>query len=168
MTKDQKLESIRQACIKANPQIMELAEGCKIKVKGFGTGDFSGHWTNAKAPIHHENSGYYVQRHGMGWDGHYAEAYSITEYHDGKKVENPHIEILGRPTHLADVLLAIDRFPTYINPIKWWIRVEGLLGIKNADMKDLLFFLCSNWKLKSDDLREQSEETIDFLFNLLK
>lgn len=158
---ENKLKTIRQACIEANPSIMAIIEGCKIKVMDFGTGEYSGHWTNAKAPIHHESSGYYVQRHGMGWDGHYSEAHCVYEYHDGKKKENPDVEILGRPIRLADVLLAIKKTDRAISVYEDGMFIDHS---KNEMAMNTRFY----WNLLKDRLEDQSDETLTFLAELLK
>ena len=74
------LEIIRKACIKANPEIMELGEGCIVKYRGF----------------HPMVIGRYEAR-SIADDG-------IVEINGEEyEVEN----ILGRPIRLADVLLAL-------------------------------------------------------------
>jgi hypothetical protein len=71
-----------------------------------------------------------------------------------------HEEDFGKPRHLglADVLIALD-----INSTSTRIELK---------VSSNLFSICIDndsciWNLKSDTLEEQSEETIDFLYELL-
>lgn len=63
------------------------------------------------------------------------------------------LEILGRPIRLADVLLAIKT--------QWEKRDP------DAMYHDIIKTV-SIWRLSTDDLEKQSEETINFLAELLK
>lgn len=74
--------------------------------------------------------------------------------------------IYGRPIRLADILLAIDKADRH-DPPAWWKRTSDIMGVVVADMPGLLFFICSNWNLKDDNLDNQSDECKEFLFNLL-
>lgn len=71
--------------------------------------------------------------------------------------ENAGFEILGRPIRLADVLHMIQMY-----------GVPAGLGYWNviADITGKSPFL--SWNFLKDDLREQSEETLSFLAELLK
>jgi hypothetical protein len=66
------------------------------------------------------------------------------------------VKILGRPIRLADVLLAIDKrydgnhFATAAS--NGWLHFEGIRGF---------------WNLKDDNLDHQSDETKQFLIDLL-
>lgn len=139
MTHQQNLETIRQACIKANPSIMELGFGCEIQFEG------------KICTVLHE-------KYSCVW---------FIWYENGIKKEacppinHEGIKILGRPIRLADVLLAIGKQ----NKVKpglnlYSIELEFLLA--GADIDNAL------WDLIKDDIREQSEESISFLSELLK
>ena len=60
-------------------------------------------------------------------------------------------EIIGRPIRLADVILAL--------------RTSN---IHEDDWKEELCRLTNKWDARKDSLDEQSEETISFLYELLK
>jgi hypothetical protein len=67
--------------------------------------------------------------------------------------------ILGRPIRLADVLLALEKASDERHSIRaekdgWFFAIaQNVIGMYN---------------LQTDDLREQSEETIKFLYELLQ
>lgn len=65
-----------------------------------------------------------------------------------------HLEILGRPIRLADVLYAIS------------IHDSEAMAEKAAG--DLTFQSRNSWNLLKDDLSLQSPDTLEFLANLLK
>jgi hypothetical protein len=70
------------------------------------------------------------------------------------QVTNPKLKILGRPIRLADVLLALDELLVKEN--------SGNRGRTERTMQILDY-----WNLKDDNLDHQSEETKQFLIDLL-
>ena len=120
------LEKIRQAVIKANPEIVELKFGCEV--------EFNDSSREVIIGISLENIE--VER-----------VQTRTHYQIG--VSNI-TEIIGRPIRLADVLLAIGKN----DPM-------GRNGIQ--DYMDILI----KWKLKDDNLDNQSKECIEFIHGLL-
>lgn len=64
------------------------------------------------------------------------------------------IKILGREIRLADVLLAMKS----LKERKWTDQAWLITGSKDD----------CNWNLLKDSLTDQSEETIEFLYELLK
>lgn len=160
-TKHSLIENIRKEVIKANPSILDLKRGCFIKIEDFGIGEFSDHWINGKSPIHHETGGYYVIKHGMGWDGYYCDKKCIYTISDGVKQENKDVEILGRTIGIADVLLAINKNYNHIVEL----RSSGEILLQKISGGDIDYV--SDWDLKNDNLESQSEETLLFINNLL-
>lgn len=61
------------------------------------------------------------------------------------------------PCRLADVLLAIKLFSISITACRGYFAKNGV--IPKGDVK---------WNLRTDDLAQQSEETIDFIYELVK
>lgn len=138
------LEKIRQACIAANPEIVELKYGCLILYKGqrmtFIRNDTAGRpWCYT------------------GWAPHVIgdEAFD--------RLEPAFLKIVGRPIRLADVLLAIGpalqtkkgRIGTYRGR-----EIDEPQGVK-------LWLVEVGWNLREDDLTKQSEETLAFIVSLL-
>jgi hypothetical protein len=66
--------------------------------------------------------------------------------------------LLGRPIRLADVLLAIKAVPYQ----KW---PGGWAAIPDEELRDLVL---NHWNLPADDLIQQSDGTIEFIYQLLK
>lgn len=135
---EQDIQNIREACIAANPEIVELKFGCEIEKD------------NGEA-IRKYKVWYYKQ-------GEKMECISVDQ-NLGYSFVSPYeknFTILGRPIRLADVLLAIRKDK--------WPGAEGhqvLLGrMTEADV-------CEKWNLRNDTLTEQSPETIEFISNLL-
>lgn len=133
---------VRQACIKANPSIMELSFGCRIKNGKYG-----------EALILR------VEKQ---------EGESDCYYHVYDRLENPMValsprhhnwEILGHEPTLADVLLAM--------PTNSVLKINNLGGFSwfiDNEWKDIA---TPRWNL-SLPFSQQSEEVLIFLASLLK
>jgi hypothetical protein len=131
MTKDDQINFIREKCIEANRDIVELKVGCEVdrgadieKIKEYVVGYFG---TTIALVRDHKALGTFLP------------------FEVSKDLASSWT-ILGRPIRLADVLLAfceIDKESDYIEIVR-------------------------TWNLRADDLREQSEEKIKFLYNLLQ
>ncbi|KKL61319.1 hypothetical protein LCGC14_2196490 [marine sediment metagenome] len=65
-------------------------------------------------------------------------------------------EIIGRPIRLADVLYAIKE--------KQKLYHKDLIGL----IEDKMINVMLSWNLKDDNLENQYEETIDFIYKILK
>jgi len=131
MTKQQKSEVIRAACVKANPEIVELKFGCAYRVK------------NKPSPLPYVVNG---------------EAILQT-------IKNLDLQIIGRPVRLADVLLAINEKK------KDWYAFDCAGYLLIREFGTSAFELAgepSPWNLRSDDLTLQSDDTINFLYELVK
>ncbi len=140
MTTKEKLEAIRQACIKANPEIVELKFGCLIS--GFG---------HHRSPVVCLDKDYTAFLHAPTL---------ITN--DKTKNVQANYEIIGRPIRLADVLLALHRTSRTQN-----VSINTLVGTMmnhNFTRDDLN----KHWDFYKDSLDEQPEETISFIYELLK
>lgn len=144
MITEQKLQAIRRKCVEANPEIMELRDGCIVQYE-------------------------YVHG-GVSMQGAFFGRMFGSEKDDqwGLRVKNcvmpipnkTHFEKtairLGRPVRLADVLLAWKASrPTDVR--YWHSNASG------CDQDGII----SSWDLRNDSLNDQSPETIDFLFRLL-
>jgi hypothetical protein len=66
-------------------------------------------------------------------------------------------KIIGRPIRLADVLLAIGKVG-----LKAHINQDGYFPTKSGNTTTLNY-----WNLRTDDLTQQSDECIDFLYMIL-
>lgn len=145
------LQKIRAACIAANPEITELKFGCEI-------------YDHMDGQKHFVTSVNNLGTHDMTvlFQGEIVRMVSGV-------YEKNNYEILGRPIRLADVLLAIDGTYRHGDAITVRIIPGGtferlhtgnvLPGEWNPQVR---------WNLRADDLEKQSEETIDFLYELLK
>ena len=138
MTRQHNIEIIRQACIKANPEIMELKPGCFVRDFLKGAGIVMGVEKNAGE----------------------SDCYDIfcTESDHEVIWQQPrgHLDVLGRPLKLADVLLAMEPIggTTY--------AADRLINFYvDLDSNDV------RWNLRADDLTQQSDECLTFLVGLL-
>ncbi len=136
--KQTNLEIIRQACIKANPEIIELKFGCQII---------------------HNNTGKIITI--TNFDE--KEPYYGFSFVDGGIVplfasgENKkELIIIGRPIRLSDII-----FTLYKNKKAQYFG--GML-----DNNSIYFANRISWDLLHDDLNLQSEPTKKFIANLLK
>jgi hypothetical protein len=156
MTPYEKLKSIIQA---ANPEIMELKFGCEFEFPN--SGNKMERWivTSSYGSVdmldNHQSISIYARRiddvHSdiFSWD-------SPEDFEETGQTFYDFAKILGRPIRLADILLAIDKrydgnhFATAAS--NGWLHFEGIRGF---------------WNLKDDNLDHQSEETKQFLIELL-
>lgn len=138
MTHPSKIDFIRQACIKANPSILNLEFGCEIEIEKFGVGKYLG--TTNDFPT--------------GWFSLNQEIYPLI----GHKYK-----ILGRPIRLADVLVAIGKDAEKSTDFDLY---SDRLNIGHYD--EVGYYTHCRWNLLSDDLTKQSQECVEFIYNLLK
>lgn len=144
--KQQYINKIREACIKANPKIMELKFGCEV-IRG---SDFGGSPENV-------------------FIGNPYECIQVIGK-SNKQVRNPWniddtddlLKILGRPIQLADVLLAIE------------FRNGQTRGTKDFDMwvfqKEFTFEDKDGFQYSWDltkPLEDQEEETLKFIAGIV-
>ena len=141
------IEKLKQVIQEANPEIMELKFGCEIKVL-FDTGN--------PLPIH--------KVLGMNDD----KTIKTEQY---SKLNLQDIKILGRPIRLADVLIAIQKNKEIDRDYEWGVIVsedENLNGsVEIAHYEGKGFISGVYWNLKDNNLDNQSNETKQFLINLL-
>lgn len=144
-TREENEQIIREACIEANPEIMELKFGCEVK-----TGDYN------------PETGMYIC--------HFFKAsYIKFPRYDVPQALNDSehkLEIIGRPIRLADVLLTISWYGKEKN-------VTYFPGTNVADfiikIRDVAYRPNDGgciWYLKGD-LHDQSDDTLSFLAGLL-
>lgn len=145
------LQIIRDACIKANPKIVELEFGCEIAV------------SNDRGYIHYSM----WDKDGPTLLGFVSSSHPKTlrpiQWERGDPLN---YTILGRPIRLADVLLAISRLKIAkyeggkSDPGNICISTDGVFLNENAMHLGVYNFL-------NDDLTAQSPETLQFLADLL-
>jgi hypothetical protein len=133
---NEKIQLIREKCIAANSEIMQLKFGCEV---------ISGK-TQFRILAIKDGVGLYETDHGTIGD------FTRNTIFD---------EILGRPIRLADVLLA-SGCNTYTVP-KDRFHSGDLLFSGDWQTGGQIV-----WNLRADDLEKQSEETISFIYELLK
>lgn len=137
-TREQKLADIREACIKVNPEIVELKFGCQLDLAGF-------HCTIVNAWPKHKR--YLV--------------INLTEpktkwYTEGQLKYTQAFKIIGRDVKLSDLLYTIKSI---------CLSVDGRDEYAEAynSKNELVRF----WNLLKDSLNDQSDECVDFIYSLL-
>src|SRR6476646_3135331 len=139
MTRRRKIEIIRQECIKANPEIMELKPGCHVRDFLSGAGVVIGVEKNAGE----------------------SDCYDIfyTEHNPEVIWQQPrgHLEVLGRSISLADVLLAME--PIGCTTYAADRLINFYVYLDSNDVR---------WNLHADDLTQQPDECLTFLVVLLE
>lgn len=148
------LETIRAACIKANPSILDLTFGCELEIESAEYNishcliyDINSNPNNKFVPFDIiTSSGRYIPTSSM--DGHF-----------NNRASGGGWKIIGRPIRLADVFLALQgkhgTIGTDYNG--YFIDCDENCN----DVKD-----CKGspiWNLLKDDIREQSPETLSFI-----
>ena len=146
MERKQKIEAIREACIQANPEIVELKFGCEV-------------YRGAKEGQREFISGRFNDTIALT---------CISQFGDFLPIEVPTAlipqwKIIGRPIRLADVLVAILEHPEKKIREKKWSNLRKMLGYDEEGNHEYI-----HWNLRKDSLDDQSDATIDFLFELLK
>ena len=160
-----KLQEIREACIKANPEIMELKLGCEVKM-------LLGDWHGEIAYVEYQCGK--CSKHKLykncNEDCYPDDAVTVVTNPEEEPIEwvllnnGKDFEVLGRPIRLADVLLAIgNRGILKVNNLGGFSVFNDYIGGK-AEWVDVAM---PRWNLLKDDLTEQSPETIDFIHSLL-
>lgn len=140
---DQKIKEIREKCIQANPEIVELKFGCEIYRKGATKREFfSGSFNNLMSIVRIDEMGAWLP------------------FELPYPPESQEFEVIGRPIRLADVLLAIDE-----NKIYLLIDSDGSFHMHDKNME--LEYQDCRWNNSKDDLILQSPETLDFIHSLL-
>lgn len=145
MTIHQNIDIIKKACIAANPSIMELRPGIEILY----------------APnTEFESKAIYLglaktrKNHTTCWiknDGSPAIEVKLID-----------TQILGRPIRLADVLGTIGQLFGVTRSLE--IHTQGYgFYMREKDINEFV-----RYEMLKDSLQEQSEETLEFLANLLK
>lgn len=143
------LEIVKEACTKANPEIMELKSDClfkwnydiwKVNCKKCDAGR-----TYAFSCSGDKHSWPAEMGARDNWDYKY-------RYFNAEEIGEA--EILGRPITLADVLLAIER----VEDMEGKKILYRLIGFSEPEIR---------WNLHKDSLDQQSQRTLDFLATLL-
>jgi hypothetical protein len=154
MTKQDQINFIRQKCVEANPEIVEVKMGCEVYIQAYdelyngfpvviGATSICKKHKQYREECCAEEDGCSVThgaviRWGSEEDGWGTMTRKESEF-----------KVIGRPIRLADVLLALH-------------QTQGSFRY-DIDMVER-----SKWKLRADDLEKQSEEAISFLYELLK
>ncbi len=159
-----KLQHIREKCIAANPAIVELKFGCQVELRDEdftrttyigGVGKCTKH---KKSSTCNEDCNIESALWLAVVEDDPKELYEPKEWTIEKSSTDLY-EILGRPIRLADVLLALGETDWHIGQhgrfFKWSRSLEEMIGQPVS------------WTLRVDDLEKQSEETINFLYELL-
>lgn len=147
-------EIVRLACIKAQPEIVELKFGCYVKRRS------NGDLRNRSAG----KIGFVIKK--------YPNPSAVGVVFEGNEtmsaVLNNEIEIIGRPIRLADILLAIGQSKKNAD-MEYGIRANGVFL---TDFCEKAVFNENDeiiaWDLKNDDLSKQSPECLQFLAGILK
>lgn len=142
-----KLQHIREKCIEANPSIKDLVFGCKVVHES--SDDMIYTVISSFKPTMQ------VQQYEIHREREQAEI--ITQFY----MDN-HMSIIGREIRLADVLLAIPKrdLIVEVSAYFFYFGYKGKGLNRNGGLVD--------WNLKQDNLELQSEECIEFIYNLLK
>lgn len=155
-THQQKIEDIRKACIKANPEIVELKFGCNVK--RYATPEI-----DTLVRIFTDTKGGF----GVWLIRQEPHDYDTTFRFLATREEVESWQIIGRPIRLADVLLAITQ-----SEKNWNNEEYGCVGLEIQEDRNEAELETNEkgwakWNLLKDNLEDQSEPTIDFLWSLL-
>lgn len=174
MTHQEKLKRIKEKCAEANQEIMELKFGCEIEML-FGPSydpDYGIAIILAECGVCSKHKRCDGEKDTCDMDtgfmclkGSDEDGWCTFEVKSTDKYK-----ILGRPIRLADVLLAINQ----ANDTNQYSGIGNNghfttdFGEKTAWSGDGNNQKAIMWNLRADDLEKQSEEMIEFLYQLLK
>ena len=134
------IDKLKQVIQEANPEIMELKFGCEIDLIGMVGIDRI----------------IYVSKLKEGYSACYKEDMAIHTFPDFGLVSDD--KILGRPIRLADVLMAMGAEKRFAYDSDRTTSCNHRCG------QDILL---DGWRLKDNNLDNQSDETKQFLIDLL-
>ncbi len=145
--REQKIERVREACVKVNGEIVELKFGCQVIID-----DYLPPYNVQRLT---ENAKYYS----FGVSARIESGAEIGDervrtmtYKSFYSFEIDKVKIIGRPIRLADVLLAM----------------QAIASPEDATFENLVYRVCTvHWNPRADDLTLQSDPTIDFLDEVL-
>lgn len=141
MTPSQQLQEIKEACIAANPEIMELAEGTRVNIWWIDRPqDRSNDPDEINVLVFEDRNGW---RDNGIYDGEYRSCIedNTTGYY----------KILGRPIRLADIVFVYSK--------NGWNSTE--------EWSKALMQLINEYNLLKDDLSLQDPATISFIHSLI-
>lgn len=180
-----KLEQVRAKVIEAVPEIMELKFGCHVLyeshnqkheaiINGINQATTDSKSLMRKYGCHSTIDSFSVDTFTTTHNYPYVtDALTYTEYKEMMEHRVPIKQILGRPIRLADVLIAIAVAEAR-DKMHWFeINAHGEMEWKESrfssrwnEPQDRRVAKCS-WNLHKDSLDDQSEETINFLHDIL-
>jgi len=162
----QKLAFIREKCIEANPEIVELKFGCQVSVPYFVQehqirliGSNPMVFPDGKVAIMDQGS--YVGNEACK---HFFKDKAFHTFESG-------VDIIGRPITLADVLLALQAVED--GGLKYGINAYGAFKVnwlkENVYTEETRGRVkgCVCWDFKKT-LEDQDETTISFIYDVLK
>jgi hypothetical protein len=145
MNNQEKINKIREKCIAANPEIVELKEGCQVIV---GDGKL-------RHTIYGINDG--NKRFMAFLNKPFREDLLANTFYDCEfSGDAEGVEILGRPIRIADVLLSHRMKYSEAGYIEYNRETVSIVDGAFA------------WNLRADELEQQPEETVDFIYQLLQ
>lgn len=167
MTTQEQIEFIKQKAIEANPDIKKLEFGCKVSCR-FDEIGFPNEGSLEYHPAIQEIG--YVTHDDFLEICHHFQDLPISDIRDGylgEDYEGMFCEIIGRDIRLADVLRAIDVADSKKEKRNnYCVTTNG--GICTMGYVGRFYQLHAQWNLLKDRLEDQSNETIEFIYNLLK
>jgi hypothetical protein len=163
MTQPEKLQHIREKCIAANPEIVELKFGCLVDLYAGESAGLAHVVAEIGICRKHKTVRGCERSNDFSCDPD--DGVMLVAEHGGrnlhlrqkKTAEIEKHKILGRPIRLADIYVA------YLGNGK---PSETIVDVNNHLSKELK--IMTLWNLRADDLEKQSEETINFLYELLR
>lgn len=158
-----KLKEIREVIIKANQDILKLAEGCVLRVlkpRLFQGDPFVyEEWTVVGYQTIYPQTDLFLAN--REYNSHHTKTLQCVDK-VGEAIDFGHerVEIIGRPIRLADILLAIRKAHSDLVIVSHNGTFHERVGVK--EYREL-----GKYNLLQDDLESQSPEFIDFIHSIL-
>lgn len=141
MTIQEKIEVIRAVCVEVNPEILEIKFGCRLQ-------DSKGEISTVLNAL--SDSTLIIESDGFVWRNRRSDL--------GK--------VIGRPIRLADIMQLFNKRIRNM----FWDESGCFVSVKRKEFKyDYIIKDHKNirWNLTKDDLTEQDQETIEFIYSLM-
>lgn len=156
--RQQNIEKIRQACVKANEDILRLRFGVKIIWKAIYDNKEKEAIVNK---IYSRTTKYVTGTEFVGE--------CILDDDDSTTAfckENV-VKVLGRPIRFLDILLAIGKTKNYIAIDDMGQILQQAYREDGANYMGEMVGTTRFWVLNRDDLNDQTDETVEFIANFL-
>jgi hypothetical protein len=156
------IKKIREACVAANPSILDLKFGCEVSLDEPENEKEMAHPDRIERVLvmrTTENNVY------LTVEPYSEDVFEI--WNDEMEFARVNLKILGRPIRLADVMATIFTSWNTDENIKKRPLDDDSYTEFFKDEREVVIKVVKRWNMLDDNLEHQSPETLEFIANLL-